>query len=94
MSEPSPYTPPETDPKPAPGPKEKLPGKVHAMCGWPLVLVFLGGLVGGALGGAAYGINLAIYRSSLPIAAKIGLNILVGLAAIAGWLAIVVALNS
>jgi hypothetical protein len=56
----------------------KLSAKVHLMCGWPLALVVIGGAIGGGLGGAAYGINVAIYKSRMPTPAKIALNILAG----------------
>ena len=65
--------------------KEKLPLKVHFMCGWPLILVFVGGLIGGGLGGGAYGINVAIYKSKLPVFLKIVLNIFVGVLAFILW---------
>ena len=81
------------DAKPA-EPEVKLTPLAHLLCGWPLFLVAIGGAVGGGLGGLAYGINVGIYKSKLPLAAKIILNPLVGLAAIAGWLAIVAAIQS
>jgi hypothetical protein len=72
----------------------EIPKSAHLMCAWPLLLVAVGGLVGGALGGLAYGINLGIYKSKLPTAVKVILNPIVGVAAIAGWLAIAVAIQS
>lgn len=72
----------------------KLPAIAHAACGWPLVLVAIGGAIGGGLGGAAYGINIAIYKSRLPLAAKIVLNLVTGLAAFGIWLAIAVAVSA
>jgi hypothetical protein len=68
--------------------KPKLPISAHLMCGWPLILVFLGGAIGGGLGGAAYGVNMAIYKSNLPTAAKIALNLITGTAAIILWIMI------
>ena len=70
--------------------RPKLSAKAHALCGWPLLLVAIGGAVGGALGGAAYGVNVAIYRSKLPIVAKVGLNLLTGVAAIGIWMVMAV----
>ena len=55
------------------------------MCGWPLILVFFGGAIGGALGGLAYGANLAIYKSGIPGPLKVILNPLIGVLAIALW---------
>lgn len=75
-------TPPQTENK------EKLPTSAYLMCGWPLVLIFVGGALGGGLGGAAFGINMALYKSKLPVAVKVILNILTGLAAIILWLVI------
>lgn len=74
--------------------KEKMPAVAHMLCGWPLLLVAIGGAIGGGLGGAAYGINVGIYKSNLPIPAKIVLNILVGSAAIGIWFYIAMALRS
>jgi len=56
-------------------------------------LVAFGGAIGGALGGLAYGINLAIYKSSMPIIAKVLLNIVTGIAAFAIWVGIVAAIQ-
>ncbi len=72
----------------------KLPPVAHAMCGWPLALMFVGGAIGGALGGAADGINVVIYNSRLPTVAKVLLNVLTGAAAIGVWFAIALALRS
>jgi hypothetical protein len=78
----------EADPPP------KLPVGAHFVCGWPLVLILIGGAIGGGLGGAAYGINIAIYKSNLPLALKFLFNLLVGLTAIGIWLAIAMAISS
>jgi hypothetical protein len=59
---------------------------VYLVCGWPLALVAIGGgLLGGLCGGAAFGINLGIWKSSLPLVAKIVLIPMVGLIAVACW---------
>ncbi len=73
---------------------EKLPAMAHLACGWPLILVAIGGLIGGALGGGAYGLNLAIYKSKIPTAAKVVLNVLTGFAAFATWALIAGAIQS
>ena len=73
--------------------KTKLPVKAHILCGWPLVLVFIGGAIGGGLGGAAYGINVLIYRSKLPLFIKIIFNIAIGLAAVIIWYTIAMAIS-
>jgi hypothetical protein len=63
----------------------KLPIGAHLMCGWPLLLVGIGGAIGGGLGGAAYAINVAIYKSKQPLVAKVILNLVTGFAAIGIW---------
>jgi hypothetical protein len=72
---------------PVPQP-QGLPVMAHALCGWPLILVAIGGAIGGALGAVAYGINVAIYKSRMPVVFKIILNLGVGASAIALWLII------
>ena len=72
---------------------EKFPFSAHVLCGWPLVLVVLGGLIGGVLGGASYSINVVIYKSKLHIAAKILLNLMVGIAAFILWMLLAVAVQ-
>jgi hypothetical protein len=72
---------------------EKTPPLVLLACLWPLALVAIGGAIGGGLGGAAAGLNFSIYKSKLPIAVKIVLNIVSGVAAFAIWLAIVMAIQ-
>jgi tetrahydromethanopterin S-methyltransferase subunit D len=57
----------------------------HILCGWPLILVFIGGAIGGALGGVAYAVNVSIYKSKMPAALKFVLNPLVGIMAIGIW---------
>ncbi len=63
----------------------KVPPMVHVLCGWPLILVFFGGAIGGALGGLAYAANLAIYKSDMPGPLKVVLNPVIGILAIALW---------
>lgn len=73
---------------------ETLPVIAHILCGWPLILAFFGGAIGGGLGGLAYGINIAIYKLSIPTVLKIVLNIIVGVAAIGIWFVIASAIAS
>ena len=71
-----------------------VPKWAHLVCGWPLAMVCFGGAIGGGLGGAAYAVNLIIYRSHLVPAAKVVLNLLTGLVAIGLWALIAGALHS
>jgi len=68
------------------GASEKLETRVHLMCGWPLALVFVGGAIGGGLGGGAYAINLALHKSKLPAPLKVIGNVAVGTVAVLLWL--------
>jgi hypothetical protein len=69
-----------------------VPIWAHVVCGWPLVMVVFGGAIGGGLGGAAYAGGIAIWKSRLPLAAKIVLVPLIGVAAIGLWAVIASAL--
>jgi hypothetical protein len=71
-----------------------IPAWAHVVCGWPLIMVAFGGAIGGGLGGAAYGVNVYICKSRLPIAVKVVLVPLTGLAAIALWALIASAIHS
>ena len=71
-----------------------VPKWAHAACGWPLVMVTFGGAIGGGLGGAAYGVNLMIFKSRLHVGAKVALNVLTGLSAILLWAFIAGAIHS
>jgi hypothetical protein len=70
-------------------PTSQVPIIAHILSGWPLVLVFIGGAIGGALGGLAYWVNLSLYKSRLPGVLKGVLNILMGLTAIGIWFLVV-----
>ncbi len=69
----------------------KLPIFAYLICGWPLLLILIGGAVGGGLAGVAFALNLAIYRGKLHPALKAALIVCSGLAAIFLWLAIGIA---
>jgi len=71
-----------------------LPKWAHLVCGWPLVMVAFGGAIGGGLGGAAYGVNLWIFKSRLPLVAKVALNVFSGMAAFVLWALIAGAIHS
>lgn len=69
--------------------KTKLPIKCLFLCGWPMFILLTRGLIGGAIGGAACGVNIKIYNSDLSLKAKIALNIATGGAAILIFLVVV-----
>lgn len=65
----------------------------HMLCAWQFVFLFLGGLVGGGLGGIAYAINVAIYKTRLPTPAKIISIIAVGIGAMIAYFIVIVMLH-
>ncbi len=67
---------------------------VHMLCGWQFVFLFLGGLLGGGLGGIAYAINVAIVKTRLPLPAKIVSVIAVGIGAIIAYFVVIVLLHN
>lgn len=71
----------------------RMPIQGHLLCGWPLLLVVIGGAIGGGLGGMAYAINGTVYKSDLSIPVKIILNIVIGGTAIVLWLGIGMAIE-
>jgi hypothetical protein len=85
------YPPPN---KPSKVESHAIPIWVYLICGWPFALVAIGGMIGGLCGGAAFGINLSIWKSSLPLAAKIILIPIVGFTAIGVWLVAALGLRS
>ena len=72
----------------------KLPAWAHLACGWPLVMVAFGGAIGGVLAAAAYCANLWIFKSRLPLPAKVALNVFAGCAAFIIWAMIASAIHS
>ena len=65
----------------------------HMLCGWQFVFLMLGGLVGGGLGGIAYAINVAIFKTRLPTPAKIVSIIAVGIGAMIAYFVVLVMLQ-
>ncbi|RKG38450.1 hypothetical protein [Acinetobacter rongchengensis] len=69
-----------------------LSTSAYLMCGWPFILVFVGGAIGGGLGALAYFINLKIYKSNLSNMYKVILNILTGMTAMILWYLIAISI--
>ena len=65
----------------------------YAVCCLPIALAFVGGLIGGALGGGAAAINVAVCRSRLLLPIKAGLMAAASIAAVAVWLVAALAIN-
>lgn len=72
----------------------KIPVWAYLICGWPLALVAIGGMIGGVCGGAAFGVNLSIWKSTMPLPVKLILIPIVGFGAIGLWLVIAIAINT
>ncbi|MBI1249576.1 hypothetical protein GC197_17265 [bacterium] len=71
----------------------QVPVWAHILCGWPLLLVAIGGAIGGGLGGLAYGVSISLFKTSLPMPLKIILPIGIGMLAVGLWVVIAVALG-
>lgn len=64
---------------------EPAPWHVKLWCALPLALIFVGGAIGGALGGIAALSNFAVFRTALPAIAKYITTLIVTIAFAAGW---------
>lgn len=62
----------------------------HIAAGWSLILLIIGGVVGGAIGGLAYFLNVKIFNLKISKIKKYIYAILVGIAAIAAYLSLAV----
>lgn len=72
--------------------RRKLTPLEHAVCAWPILLIFIGGAIGGACGGAAWAVNMRIMSSAMSAPMRYGLVVLSGVGAFVVYLAIVFAL--
>lgn len=57
----------------------KLPWHAHVISGWPLIMVVIGGLVGGACGGLAYGASISLIKKKGVSASSYILSALIGI---------------
>lgn len=85
----NPYGSPSAPQKPAPPKKPKPDAIAYLVCGWPLLLLFVGGAIGGGLGGLAFGLNMQVYQSKLPLPVKFILIPLFGILAAVLYVVIV-----
>lgn len=53
-----------------------------------MALVAVGGLIGGALGGGAYGLNMLAWKKGVRGPGLIGVSVVTGGVAIVGWLVV------
>lgn len=66
----------------------------HLIAGWPLLLIFMGGAIGGACGGAAYVLNGKIFNSKLAKPLKYIYSVLMGLGAVILYFIVIMILFS
>ena len=70
----------------------KLQWYEHAWCGLPLLLLFIGGALGGACGGAGYALSAAVFKKAMPTPAKYVLSLLISMTAFGIYLGVAIAL--
>lgn len=73
-------------------PKAKLPWPAQLAAGWPLFLVAIGGLIGGACGGLAYGVSISIFKKKGVNTKTYLYSILIGIGGIILYIAVIFAL--
>lgn len=78
---------------PNPDIKPKLPVSAQLAAGWPLLLVVIGGLVGGACGGLAYGASLSLFKRKGVNAKTYIFTTFIGIGCSLLYIAAIVALN-
>ncbi len=72
----------------------KLPATLRVLAFLPFVMIYVGGAIGGGIGGLGFVANLAVGRTRLPSAAKALIMIGVGVAVFIVWLAIAAAIRN
>ena len=70
----------------------KLQWYEHAWSGLPLLLLFIGGALGGACGGAGYALSAAVFKKAMPTPVKYVLSGLISMTAFGAYLGIAIAL--
>ncbi len=70
----------------------KLPWHSHLISGWPLLLIAVGGLIGGACGGLAYGASVSVIKKKGVSALSYSLSVLIGVGCVFLYFAVVIGL--
>ncbi len=73
--------------------KPQMSAMAHIAAGWPMALVAVGGLIGGACGGAAYGISISIFKKRGATVSTYIYATLIGIAAVALYFAVIIGLG-
>jgi hypothetical protein len=69
-----------------------LPSYAHAIAGWPLIMIAIGGALGGLCGGGAYGLSMALLKKKGVTPISCLLSFLIGIAGVGLYFVVVVAL--
>ncbi|MEN3158700.1 hypothetical protein ABC502_09985 [Alkalimonas sp. NCh-2] len=72
--------------------EKKMEWYEHLACGWPLILIFIGGALGGLCGGAAYAVNAKVFGRDISNTKKYVYAILIGVSAFLTYFVAVVIL--
>ena len=64
----------------------------HLMAGWPLILVFAGGAIGGVCGALAYFLSAKTFNSELPNHLKYIYSLIIGVGSFGLYLVIIITL--
>jgi hypothetical protein len=70
----------------------KLPWHSHVISGWPLVMVIIGGLIGGACGGLAYGASMSLIKKKGISATSYILSTVIGIGCVALYFVVIIGL--
>ena len=71
----------------------QLPAYAHAIAGWPLIMIVIGGALGGLCGGGAYGISMALLKKRGVSPLSCFLSFIIGVAGVGLYFVVVVALT-
>lgn len=61
---------------------QSLPSYAHAIAGWPLIMIVIGGALGGLCGGGAYGLSMALLKKKGVTPLSFFLSLLIGIAGV------------
>jgi hypothetical protein len=70
----------------------KLPSYAHAIAGWPLIMIVIGGALGGLCGGGAYGLSMALLKKKGVTPLSCVLSFLIGITGVGLYFVVIVAL--
>mgnify|MGYP000471743597 CR=1 FL=1 len=71
----------------------KLPWHAHVIAGWPLAMIAIGGLIGGACGGLAYGVSMSLINKKGISAISYILSAIIGISCIALYFIVIIGLS-